>query len=313
MTFESAPLFNGIARFPAGGSAIWLKSGDGTRIRLAVWANGEKGTVLLFPGRTEYIEKYGNAVGELQRRGFSVAVIDWRGHGLSERQCADSSICHVDSFLEYQLDADAARKALSQFPVPQPVFLLAHSMGGCIGLRSLHDGLDVRATAFSGPMWRIFLGRTLRRIAYSIAKSAVSVGFSKRYVLGTNRKNYLHFANPDKNFLTSDGEMFRFLKSQIETRSELSLGGPSYGWFSAAIGECQELMQMEPPSHPVLILLGTGERVVDPKAIRILHGKWTSSELVNIQGARHELMMETIPIRTEFFDRVSYFFDEHLS
>ncbi|MDE0304081.1 MAG: alpha/beta hydrolase [Albidovulum sp.] len=312
MILESAPLFSEIAESPVGGTAFWLKSKDGARIRLAVWDNGDKGTVLLFPGRTEYIEKYGNAAREIQRRGYSFAVIDWRGHGLSDRQCADRSVCHVGSFLEYQRDVHAARQALSNFGVPQPVFLLAHSMGGCIGLRSLHDGIDVRAAAFSGPMWRIFFGRAFPRIAHSIAKTAVGMGLSKKYVLGTNRKNYFHIASPDKNDLTSDDEMFLFLKNQIETRSELSLGGPSYGWLSAAIGESRSLMEIEPPPYPALILLGTEERIVDPKAIRGLHAKWSTCELVNIQGGRHELMMEASHIRQEFFDRVAVFFDRHL-
>ena len=312
MTFEPAPFFHEIAESPAGASPIWLKTKDGKRVRLAVWDSGEKGTVLLFPGRTEYIEKYGMAAGEFLRRGYSFATIDWRGQGLSDRQHSDGSLCHVGSFMEFQLDVEAARLALTELGVPRPVFLLAHSMGGCIGLRALHEGIDVRATAFSGPMWRIYLGRTVRKIAYTISKAAIGMGFSKKYVFGTNRKNYIHFAKPDKNVLTSDDDMFLFLKRQIETRKELSVGGPSYGWLFAAIGEGQSLMGLEPPSHPVLILLGSEERVIDPKAVRILHSRWQSSELAVVKGARHEIMMENYRMRQEFFDRVAAFFDRHL-
>ena len=313
MKFEKAPLFTDIAESPAGAVSLWLRAADGNRIRMAVWPSGKKGTILLYPGRTEYIEKYGMSAGEFLRRGFSFATVDWRGQGLSDRQHDDRSLCHVGSFSEFQLDAAAARQALSELAVPQPIFLLAHSMGGCIGLRSLHEGFDFRASAFSGPMWRIYLGRVLRKLALAISKSAVGMGFSKKYVFGTNHRNYIHFAKADKNVLTSDDEMFLFLRRQIESRTELSVGGPSYGWFYAAIKEGQTLMEMKPPPEPALILLGTNERVVDPKAIRILHSRWETSRLVTIQGARHEIMMENYALRQEFFDCVADYFDEHRS
>ena len=44
-----------------------------------------KGTVCIFPGRTEFIEKYFEVVRDLRARGFAVAVLDWRGQGLSDR------------------------------------------------------------------------------------------------------------------------------------------------------------------------------------------------------------------------------------
>ena len=46
---------------------------------------GRKGTVCVFPGRAEFIEKYFEVVRDLRARGFAVATIDWRGQGLSDR------------------------------------------------------------------------------------------------------------------------------------------------------------------------------------------------------------------------------------
>ena len=69
MTLAEAPLFTDVAPAPLPGAAYWAHASDGLRIRLGVWQpSGARGTVLLFPGRTEYIEKYGNAVGEIAAR-----------------------------------------------------------------------------------------------------------------------------------------------------------------------------------------------------------------------------------------------------
>ena len=67
-----------------------LKTPDGVSLRFARWAPppGRKGTVCLFPGRAEFIEKYFETVRDLRARGFAVAALDWRGQGGSQRRCA---------------------------------------------------------------------------------------------------------------------------------------------------------------------------------------------------------------------------------
>lgn len=91
---ESAPLYNELAEAPETGRAFWLTSGR-RRIRAAIWDEGTRGTVLIFTGRTEYIEKYGRVISLLVERGFSVATLDWRGQGLSERPLGDRMKGHV--------------------------------------------------------------------------------------------------------------------------------------------------------------------------------------------------------------------------
>ena len=73
---------------PLGVSVGFLKGKGGVPLRFARWRSALKerhGTVCIFPGRSEFIEKYFEVVGELRRRGFAVAVLDWRGQGGSGR------------------------------------------------------------------------------------------------------------------------------------------------------------------------------------------------------------------------------------
>ena len=64
-----------------------LKTKDGIRLRFARFAPppGRKGTICLFQGRAEFIEKYFETVRDLRARGFAVATMDWRGQGGSQR------------------------------------------------------------------------------------------------------------------------------------------------------------------------------------------------------------------------------------
>lgn len=55
----TAPFFTDVAEAPEGQETRWLTTTDEVRIRAAFWRRGAKGTVLLLPGRTEYIENMG--------------------------------------------------------------------------------------------------------------------------------------------------------------------------------------------------------------------------------------------------------------
>src|SRR5690349_24243084 len=83
-----------------------IKTADGVQLRFARWAPppGRKGTVCVFPGRSEFIEKYFETVHDLRERGFAVAVLDWRGQGLSDRPLADRHKGHVRRFSNYDTD-----------------------------------------------------------------------------------------------------------------------------------------------------------------------------------------------------------------
>ena len=102
-TGTRAPLYDEIADGPAGGVAAWVGTADGLTIRVAHWGAGApNGTVLLFPGRTEYVEKYGIIAHELGARGYAMATVDWRGQGLSGRLHPKPELGHVGAFRDYQ-------------------------------------------------------------------------------------------------------------------------------------------------------------------------------------------------------------------
>ena len=303
-----APLHAEIARAPEGGAAHWLTASDGLRLRLAVWSAGGRGTVLILPGRTEYIEKYGPAAGEFAARGYATAVLDWRGQGLSDRLLEDGETGHVLRFADYQRDLDAAFAALAAMGLPQPWFLLAHSMGGCPGLRALMRGVPVRRAVFSAPMWGIRLAAALRPVAWALAMGARGIGQGHRYAPGTGPVNYVALAEFAGNVLTSDPEMYAFMRGQIAAQPSLALGGPSLHWVHEALRETAALRRLPSPAVPALTVLGSRERVVDPRPIRDRMAHWPGGRLDLVEGAEHEVMMEAEPIRSAFYDSAAAWF-----
>jgi lysophospholipase len=300
-----APFDGEVADAPDGGEGWWLEADDGTRLRAVVWRRDRRGTVLLFPGRTEFAEKYGRIAGALVARGLSVAVIDWRGQGLSDRHPRNAMLGHVRDFGDYQRDVAALLRAAAELGLPRPLHLLAHSMGGCIGLRALveHEGPDggfdggFDGAIFAAPMWGLNLRAATRGMAAAISAVAGRFGFGDRQMPGTGRRaGALPFAG---NVLTSDPEVFQWCQAQLVAHPELGLGSPSVAWTGCALRAARTVAQGPMPRVPVLVLLGSDEVVVSAADVRRVVRRMPQGELVELPGARHEIFMERPTITAE--------------
>lgn len=309
MSLTPAPFHADIADGPDDAVAYWLTTSDNVRIRVAVWTGGSKGTVLLFPGRTEYVEKYGRTAADVLAKGYSTVAIDWRGQGLAGRLQDNPSIGHVGDFRHYQQDIKAVLAAWSDLNVSGPTFLVGHSMGGCIGLRSLMEGLDVKAAAFTAPMWGIAMGTPKRTAAWVVSTLARTVGAAKGLAPGTVEQTYV-LANPfADNMLTTDPEMFDYMKNQVQTHPDLALGGPSLAWLNEGLKECRSLRLRPTPAVPTLTFLGTKERIVDAGAIHDRMARWPNGVLEMVEGAEHEVLMETKSTRQATVDAIAEHFE----
>jgi lysophospholipase len=298
----AAPYFHDVADGPGAAEVRWLAAEDGVRLRAAAWAGDDAGTVLLFSGRTEYVEKYSRVAGYLVDRGFSVVTADWRGQGLSDRALPDALTGHIADFADYQLDVAALRAFALSLELPRPFHLIGHSMGGCIGLRALHRGLDVDSVVFSAPMWGIEMSPMTRPIAWSVSWIGRALGHGSRYTPGTSAAPYVAATAFDANQLTTDAGTFEWMQTQTREHPELSLGGPSLSWLFAALREMRGLRSLRPPPYPAKAFVGSEEAIVEPGAIRSVMRRWPGSGLEVMQGAKHELMMERPPTRERFLE-----------
>src|ERR1041385_67871 len=85
-----------------------LKTPDGVALRFARWLPpaGRRGTVCIFQGRTEWIEKYFETVRDLGARGFAVAALGCGGQGLSDRVLSYPRKSYVRDFPDYDLNLE---------------------------------------------------------------------------------------------------------------------------------------------------------------------------------------------------------------
>ncbi|MHA6344885.1 alpha/beta fold hydrolase [Roseivivax sp. CAU 1761] len=308
---KAAPFLEDLSEGPEGTRALWVRAIDGVRLRVAHYPGPAraKGSVLLFPGRTEYVEKYGRTAADLAARGYHTMAIDWRGQGLADRLLQDARTGHVESFRDYQRDVAALLGAARAEGLPEPFHLLAHSMGGAIGLRAAIEGLEVVSASFTGPMWGIRMSATLRPAAWALAWSGARFGLGHVYAPGTRPESYVVSEAFENNVLTPDTEMFDYMRRQVVADPRLQLGGPSLRWLHEALAECRTLDRLPSPDLPALTFVGSNERIVDVARIRARMARWPRGRLESVPGGEHEVLMDRPEIRCQVLDGLCALFD----
>jgi lysophospholipase len=285
----------------------------GGRQRYACWnATGtdRRGTVLLLTGRGEFIEKYATeVVGELLARGFAVMALDWRGQGLSDRQLADREKGHIDNFTTYMADLQLFIEQVILPQADRPVLGLCHSMGGHILLRHLSENgpEPLSAALIVSPMTALQREAFLRSVLMLMPEMPA---VDQRYLFGTGPFIFLarEFAS---NHVTHDERRYRWTEAWFKADPRLSLGGPTIGWARQAarsMTACVAPGYLERIGIPLLLMSAGEDQLIDssshaPVVARLKHG-----ELVTVAGAKHEIMMETDPLRAQFwqaFDRLA--------
>jgi lysophospholipase len=288
----------------------FMKTSDKRAIRYGIWYGQKeprRGSILLLNGRREFMEKYTETIGELIERGFDVYSMDWRGQGLSTRMLADRHKGFIEDFDVYLNDL---KLFVSNRVIPNaigPVMILAHSMGGHMALRFIHDhpGMADRMV-LTAPMIDIFGSSLTRWGARFISRAANKAGFNRTYVFGSGIDTDEKF---EGNNLTSDPVRFMATAKKIEENPDLALGGVTFGWVSAALKSIDILRNprfAEQIGTPILMISAGEDRIVSNTAQKKICSLLPNCRFMEIPGARHEILVETDAVRSVFwheFDR----------
>ena len=281
---------------PEGAVSGTLKTRDGVSLRFARWhpPPGRKGTVCLFQGRAEFIEKYFETVRDLRARGFAVATLDWRGQGMSERALRNPKKGYVRSFSQYHIDLETFINEVVLPDCPPPVFALAHSMGASILLRSAFAGhrwfdrMVLLAPMIALPGMRRSVGTRL------LVRTLRMMGLGGMYVPGGDASVVMQrpFIG---NLLTSDPVRYARNVAVLETEPALAVGWPTVAWTDCAfrvMGELTERSFASKIRQPILIIAAGADGIVSTPAIDVFSVRLRAGSHLIVPGARHELLME---------------------
>lgn len=263
-----------------------------------------KGSFIVIPGRTEYIEKYALTILELNERGFNVMIVDNRGQAMSDRLLDDKMLGHIDDFDNAAIHIQSAFLKLRD-RLPEPYYMLSHSMGGMIAMHILLQDYipKLRAAIFNAPMW------WLKPLPFARQLSAVvcAIGLRKKTAMGTR-----HIWSPQP-FSTSDvthsSHNFRRNSALMLSEPRLQLGGPTNQWINKSFQMMASFTKerLEKINIPVLIFQSGEELIVDNDAQNRVAADIKGARLIRIEGAMHEILVEKEEFRQKFWSNFDEF------
>ncbi len=299
------------------GQIDFLTMQDGTRLRTASWPSDDdsRAIIVLVNGHREYMEKYSEFISDLLGRNFAVYALDNRGQGLSERLLPNRNKSHAENFDLFSNDLNEyiSRTVMADPKAKElPVYLVAHSMGGHICLRYLHDFPGTVDKAFlMAPMMGFNLGGSMmNKILTTMILFTDWLGFHKEFAYGQGMgfSKTRHLIK--KRLLTHDITRYGEEAELIAAKPDLYVGGATFGWLKTALDSIEKIKQpkyLDNISIPVLIVLAGADQVVDSQAIRDILSGHENIELITIEGARHEIYRESDQYRYQLWQKMDNF------
>jgi lysophospholipase len=288
---------------------------DGGRMRYArCTPNGKpRGTILVAPGRREFIEKKYAELGEgLEKRGYAVIIFEWRGQGLSSRFLSGTKHQreYIGDFTTYLDDLRSFYRDVVKPSLTAPLIVSGHSMGSHLLLRWLAEDkpAEVRGAFLTAPMLALTLKAT-QRVAQGLCNAAVHMGYGKEYAPSQHDyddQDRLFAGNP----LTHDPDRFTIIQRYFDGNPEMAVGGVTWQWMHAALQSMHKLDQqgyLDQIKTPLLSIMG-GNDPVTPAAQLMHYLKFVpNAESVVLSGALHDIMNEIDAYRSEAWAQIDIF------
>ncbi len=297
---------------PEGGVTIWHAARDGARLRQMFWPGEGKegcGPILFAGGKRDFIERHAESLNRLTAAGHAVTALDWRDQGLSARGTVpdEELFNHMRADLSEILEGAASRAG-------GPMSLVMHSMGGCVALDLLSSSASARALTQRAVLFAPLLGlaglRLPPAVVGRVADWQVRRGNARNYPpgqmpYGPGYRSDIRFAR-----LSNDRERFDEGFLWIDAEPGLASGGATWGWLASAYKSMAKLAEaetLESIDLPIMMLLGTDERIVSPVAIHAAAKRLQHGFLKLVQGGRHELQQDSDAVQDQYWPDVMAF------
>ena len=264
----------------------------------------EKGAILISSGRTEAAIKYKELIFDLYNNGYSIYIHDHRGQGLSGRMTEDTDMGYIDDFQYYIDDMKYFYDNYLNKGNHKKIYLLAHSMGGAIGMTYLEQyPNDFNVAAFSSPMLGL-KAPTCTAVKLLAAKEP-------KYALGETKYNDDKVAF-NKNHLTGSEIRYNRMIEAFDEVPQAKLGGATYQWVNKSCEQFEYIFSnIEKIKTPFILLSAQNDKIVDVHA----HQKFVekAQELEKdckayvVENAQHELLIEKDEQRIESINEILNF------
>lgn len=276
--------------------------------------------IVCLGGLSEFAEKYFEVAHDMLDRGYAFWFIEWQYQGRSGRMEPFPQRRHSDGF---DTDVSDLHKFIADYVKPSavhpdcgriPLVMLAHSMGGNIGLNFLiQHPKFFDAAALSAPFLGIYDFKwPMRLLAAAIAPLLPFVG--KKYVFQGTDWSETARTGDDNIIFSSDAVRNTVHRYWSLKDPQLRIGSVTFSWVIQALKSCASLTKpgaLNAIKIPILIAVAGDDKIVDNQVLRAVASRLPQGRILEIDGSRHEILMEIDEYRDVFLKAFDKMMEEH--
>ncbi len=266
--------------------------------------------VVISHGFCESIEKYKEVIFYFAKMGYQVYLVDHRGHGRSHRDTTHPNMVHINHFTDY---TDALHCFISNvvklYSGNLPLYLYAHSMGGCIGALYLEIYPDTfKKAILTSPMLAVDMGPIPAVCVRALGWIMVKLHKQENYAPGQHA-----FISGEKceNSGSACPERFHYYQDKKEVTSLFQNCGSSYGWAYESFTACHKITKKrncKKITVPVLVFQSLNDNLIKASGIHRFVKNTPSAKLIQISGSRHEIYNSTASVLEGYYHKIFEFF-----
>ena len=266
----------------------------------------KKGTVVITTGYADFIEAYHETIHEYLDRGYAVWMMDWAGHGGSEKNTSPPKKGQtVEDHIE---DLRKFRQEVVQADNDKPVFLSTHSMGGQIALHYLEKyQADFNFAVLATPLVEMRVKAPAKDLLRFVFASAVAHGLADEPIKDGRR-------SITKNLVAERGDLkdqnpvrMGLHKAYMLLDDSLKAEDPSVGYVDSLFRSTERSMEesfLKNIKTPILFGIGEHDDVIDNDAVRRAATFIPGAKAAEIAGGIHALWLDRDQQRKDWWGEI---------
>lgn len=287
------------------GERFTFRSADGIHDLSAVCfpADHPKGVIVMVNGRSESWLKYTPLYRELNRAGYTVYSYDHRGQGLSPRLTpGNPQIGYIDDFSAYSRDLGLLLNEVHRREGrgrSGRISLLGNSMGAAVIVDFLsgHPDHGIGKIVLCSPMFRIKTDPWPEPLARIVLAALHLAGKGATYAPGEGDASPIEPF--EQNRVTSSLERWTEILRFRKNHPEALTGGASVDWVIRALDSTHRIRKEAECLGPETLILEAGHDSFVIPFHPQASAAHTGPRIILFPQGRHELLMESEPIRQE--------------
>ena len=290
-----------------------LTAKDGKHLHYRTyWQSDAKGTIVILHGFTEFSRKYDEMIYYYLKKGYSVCIMEHRGHGDSDREIDNPCKVYIGSMDQYVEDLkEFMDQVVLSGAKKQPLYLFSHSMGGGIGtmfVEAYPEYFD--KVILNAPMLGFKTGKYSTNLAKTAGNLACMFGQGKAYVFGHG--NFDGTENFERSVMTSKSRYEHSVHLR-QDNEQYQTSGATFQWLRAAFKGTKKALKdenLEKITCPVLMFQAAEDVYVTEYGEYYFVNRVKQTEFVYVPNSKHETFNSTNQVIIPYYQKLFSFLEK---